>query len=211
MKDLKKDKLVICSMNGEIFRLISPIEKNSNHSLAGFGWIVQPIMYDCGASLPNSLIIPAKFVMTLNGYNKEVELLDFEFATVKSYNKLWDEVVTTVCRFKCLQEINVFGRTELQEIWVDYELIKDDIQNLIKPHNTFTKDEIVVWDSNFGYDIGKFIGDAPSDDNYSIELLTSSSLGIDDVGSFSKSQIRKYSEDLIEELTKKYGYEKRFY
>lgn len=71
----------------------------------------------------------------------------------------------------------------------------------------FCKNERIVWDSGFGYEIGVFKGDGLLYGTYSIDISTGINIGL---VSHSISKIHKYSNELIDELTKKYGYEKRF-
>ena len=71
----------------------------------------------------------------------------------------------------------------------------------------FSLKDKIVWNSGFGYEIGFFLGDGWVYNTYLIEIMTGISTG---EYCYSKEEIYKYSDELIDELTKKYGYEKRF-
>lgn len=71
----------------------------------------------------------------------------------------------------------------------------------------FDFNERVVWDSGFGYEIGYFLGEGTSYDTWLIDVRTGSIVG---TCSHSKSEVFKYTTELINKLTAKYGYEKRF-
>lgn len=71
----------------------------------------------------------------------------------------------------------------------------------------FTFNEKIVWDSHFGYEIGYFLGEGNQYNTYLIDKITGL---IQEPCSHEKSQIHKYTDELIAKLTKKYGYEKRF-
>lgn len=73
--------------------------------------------------------------------------------------------------------------------------------------NIFKKGDKVIWDSNFGYDIGLFIGEG---NQYYTYLIDVKSGLIQEECSYYKYEIYPYSEELIKKLAKKYGYEKRF-
>jgi len=73
--------------------------------------------------------------------------------------------------------------------------------------DSFSFNERVVWDWHFGYEIGYFLGEGNQYHTYLIDVRTGL---IHEPCSYSKSEIHKYSNELIDELTKKYGYEKRF-
>lgn len=70
------------------------------------------------------------------------------------------------------------------------------------------KGDEIIWDSNFGYDIGIFRDDAPSYNNCIMEFRSGARVG--ELGSVSKSQIHPYSKELVEKSTLRYGYEKSF-
>ena len=65
-------------------------------------------------------------------------------------------------------------------------------------------DEIIIWDSNFGYDLVQFKGLSPAGYYYAVISLTGNysleKMAVD------KNQVKKYSDELIDELTIKYGY-----
>lgn len=71
----------------------------------------------------------------------------------------------------------------------------------------FVVGERVVWDSHFGYEIGYFLGEGVVFNTYSIDVCTGVITG---PCSHSQNEIHKYSDELINSLNKKYGYEKRF-
>lgn len=90
---------------------------------------------------------------------------------------------------------------------------KDEIQHVshtcTKPNviGGFVVGERVVWDSHFGYEIGYFLGEGVVFNSYMIDVCTGVITG---ECSYSKNEIHKYSDELIDYLNKKYGYEKRF-
>ena len=71
----------------------------------------------------------------------------------------------------------------------------------------FTFNEPVIWDSGVCYDIGYFIGEGFDENTYEIDKRTGQLTGELYV---QKNEVFKYSNELIEKLTAKYGYEKRF-
>ena len=71
----------------------------------------------------------------------------------------------------------------------------------------FVKGDRVIWDSHFGYEIGYFIGEGNQYNTWLIDISTGICTG---KCSHSKNEIHKYSDVLINELTEKYKYEKRF-
>lgn len=71
----------------------------------------------------------------------------------------------------------------------------------------FDFNERVVWDSGFGYEIGYFLGEGNWYDTWLIDVRTGLIIG---ECSHSKSEVFKYTTELINKLTAKYGYEKRF-
>jgi hypothetical protein len=81
--------------------------------------------------------------------------------------------------------------------------------NLDKPMLplVFLFNEKVIWDSHFGYEIGYFLGEGNQYYTYLIDVRTGL---IHEPCSYSKSEIHKYTDELIDKLTAKYGYEKRF-
>lgn len=72
---------------------------------------------------------------------------------------------------------------------------------------TFKENEPIIWDSHFGYEIGYFVGNGKLINTYEVELITGNIQGL---VSHSISEIHKYSEHLIDSLSEKYGYQKRF-
>jgi hypothetical protein len=79
----------------------------------------------------------------------------------------------------------------------------------IKPNviGGFVVGQRVVWDSHFGYEIGYFLGEGLMMNTYLIDVCTGKITGN---CSYSQNEVHKYSDELIDSLTKKYGYEKRF-
>jgi hypothetical protein len=71
----------------------------------------------------------------------------------------------------------------------------------------FDFNERVVWDSGFDYEIGHFLGEGNSYDTWLIDVRTGL---IVEPCSHSKSEVFKYTTELINKLTAKYSYEKRF-
>lgn len=71
----------------------------------------------------------------------------------------------------------------------------------------FKFNESVVWDSGFGYEIGYFLGTGNQYETYLIDIRTGL---IHEPCSHTISEVFRYSNELIDKLTKKYGYEKRF-
>ncbi len=71
----------------------------------------------------------------------------------------------------------------------------------------FSFNEAVVWDNHFDYEIGYFLGEGHVYETYLIDVRTGV---VQEPTCYPKSEIHKYSNELIDKLTKKYGYEKRF-
>lgn len=67
--------------------------------------------------------------------------------------------------------------------------------------------ERVVWDSHFGYEIGYFLGEGVMMNTYLVDVCTGKITG---ECSYSKDEIHPYTNELIDFLNIKYGYEKRF-
>lgn len=65
----------------------------------------------------------------------------------------------------------------------------------------------VIWNSNFGYEVGYFLGDSNAYFQYSVKIVSGKYKGISSV---SRCSLKPYSDDLIKELTKEYGYLKSF-
>jgi hypothetical protein len=87
--------------------------------------------------------------------------------------------------------------------------VKDQNGNSSKPllPVVFSFNEKIVLDSHFGYEIGYFLGEGNQYHTYLIDVRTGL---INEPCSHSKSEIHKYTNELIDKLTVKYGYEKRF-
>jgi hypothetical protein len=95
--------------------------------------------------------------------------------------------------------------------------MKKEIDNSVKDQTdtcdnnmlpvVFSFKEKVIWDSHFGYEIGYFLGEGWVYNTYLIDVITGV---VKEPTCYSKSEIHKYSDELIDKLTKKYGYEKRF-
>lgn len=71
----------------------------------------------------------------------------------------------------------------------------------------FSLGDRIVWDSHFGYEIGYFLGEGVVFNSYLVDVKTGK---IQERCSYSKEEIHKYSNELIDTLSQKYGYEKRF-
>lgn len=63
----------------------------------------------------------------------------------------------------------------------------------------------IIWDSNFGYEIGIFLGWGNQYNTYLVNLTTGIILG---EVSHSIDEIKLYSDELKDKLNKKYGYGK---
>lgn len=87
--------------------------------------------------------------------------------------------------------------------------VQDQDGNSSKPllPVVFSLNERVIWDSHFGYEIGYFLGEGWVYNTYLIDIRTGR---IVEECCHSKSEIHKYTNELIDKLTAKYGYEKRF-
>ena len=72
---------------------------------------------------------------------------------------------------------------------------------------TFKKGDRIIWNSHFGYDIGYFIGEGVMYYTYSVEIVTGKYPG---EMSLPVNEIHPYSDGLVDDLTKEYGYERRF-
>lgn len=71
----------------------------------------------------------------------------------------------------------------------------------------FTTKEDIIWDTGTGYEIGYFLGESDFTDEYLANIVS----GTFDVSIYIPiKQTYKYKDELINELTEKYGYEKRF-
>ena len=66
----------------------------------------------------------------------------------------------------------------------------------------FSFNEEVVWDSHFGYEIGYFLGEGHVYETYLIDVRTGV---VHEPTCYPKSEIQKYSNELIDKITKKYG------
>lgn len=71
----------------------------------------------------------------------------------------------------------------------------------------FSFNEKVIWDSHFGYEIGYFLDEGHVEETYLIDVRTGV---VHEPTCYSKSEVHKYTNELINKLTEKYGYEKRF-
>ena len=86
------------------------------------------------------------------------------------------------------------------------ERLQDNEANTLLA-TVFVKGDRVIWDSHFGYEIGYFIGEGNQYNTWLIDIITGICVG---ECCHSKIEVHKYSDELIDKLTKKYGYEKRF-
>jgi hypothetical protein len=73
-------------------------------------------------------------------------------------------------------------------------------------NRTFKVNDRVIWDSGFGYEVGYFKGDG----NYDGWLLRLTTGIVTKECSYPESEVKPYSDELIEEMKKRYGYEKSF-
>lgn len=80
-----------------------------------------------------------------------------------------------------------------------------DSNNVLE--SAFSFNEAVVWDSHFGYEIGCFLGECNVYETYLIDIRTGV---VRKPICYPKSEIHKYTNELIDKLTKKYGYKKSF-
>lgn len=71
----------------------------------------------------------------------------------------------------------------------------------------FSTGDMVVWDSHFGYEIGYFLGEGHVYETYLIDVRTGR---VNEPTCYPKSEVHRYSNELIDKLIEKYGYEKRF-
>jgi hypothetical protein len=95
----------------------------------------------------------------------------------------------------------------MKELKEHREVNKEAIEGMRCYPQPFVFNERVIWDSGFGYEIGYFLGEGELFDSYLIDVRTGI---IHEPTCYSKSEIHKYSNELIDKLFKKYGYEKRF-
>ena len=65
----------------------------------------------------------------------------------------------------------------------------------------------IIWDSHFGYEIGYFGGVGKIYSSFECDMITGIVQGLN---SYTETEIYPYSDELVLELTKKYGYEKSF-
>lgn len=79
-------------------------------------------------------------------------------------------------------------------------------EQLNKPKFDITDE--VIWDSGSGYDIGTFIRSGPTYYHYTIRMR--SGVKNNDDLSVLETEVKPYSKELIQELSKKYGYLKDF-
>lgn len=72
----------------------------------------------------------------------------------------------------------------------------------------FKQGDLIIWDSGFGYELGRFIGVGQVFEHYYQVNLTTSRFG--GIASFPESEIHPYTEELLNLLSKKYGYKKSY-
>lgn len=72
----------------------------------------------------------------------------------------------------------------------------------------FDFNERVIWDSGSGYEIGLYL--EADNSQYYHDVIDIHSGRICEPTSIMRDEIFPYSSELIEKLTKKYGYEKKF-
>lgn len=71
----------------------------------------------------------------------------------------------------------------------------------------FKAGDPVIWDSNFGYDVGYFVSESNMYYHYRVTLVSGVSPGND--VTVNVNQVHPYSEEMIKTLTQKYGYRKQ--
>lgn len=71
----------------------------------------------------------------------------------------------------------------------------------------FKENDRIIWDSGWGYEIGYFVGEGLLMYTYQVDMVTGVVQGL---VAHPISEIKPYSKELVEELTKKYGYQKAF-
>lgn len=121
--------------------------------------------------------------------------------TFRGYKLDEIELQVTIKNQKELDEFIMF----LQESRPCFNVnTKTDVNNVSA--ETFSFNEAVVWDSHFGYEIGYFLGEGHVYETYLIDVRTGV---VHSPTCYPKLEIHKYSNELIDKLTKKYGYEKR--
>ena len=103
-------------------------------------------------------------------------------------------------------ECDAEGATKEQDAEMD-KYLEEVTFEILEICSVFDFNERVVWDSGFGYEIGYFLGEGTSYDTWLIDVKTGL---IVEPCSHSKSEVFKYTTELINKLTAKYGYEKRF-
>ena len=65
------------------------------------------------------------------------------------------------------------------------------------------KNDRIIWDSGFGYELGYYTGESVAYEDLSIKLITGKYKGTHSV---SSSQVKPYSIELEEKMINQYGY-----
>lgn len=132
-----------------------------------------------------------------------------QHAEVAGYNK----AINDVCKLFPEKDEMKNAHNSIKEVKIVNELeysegtmVQSDCDDSSKQE--FEIDEKVVWDSHFGYEIGCFLGEGNSYNTYLIDVKSGL---IQEPCSHSKDEIHRYSNELIDKMFKKYGYEKRFW
>lgn len=147
-----------------------------------------------------------KFI-TCNFPTTEDERL--QHAEVAGYNKAIDDVCNLLFKendmkniHDIIKDVKIVNKLEVaKEMTLNSE---DDVS--LRP--VFEINEKVVWDSHSGYEIGYFLGEGVLYETYLIDMKTGV---VREPCSHSKNEVFRYSDELIDKLFKKYGYEKRFW
>jgi len=76
----------------------------------------------------------------------------------------------------------------------------------------FSPGQRIIWNSGFGYEIGYFVKEINDSSMFDglLRVKFESGLCFDKEGIVLKSELNPYTETLVSELAKKYGYEKTF-
>lgn len=159
--------------------------------------------------LPNMLILKEKKVWINNLECGFMILGEFEEFDGILYPTIKEKVIV----HRELNKPLVFRdkRTAMKMLRMANKALRDYREKLVEDDwmkdCPFQINDKIVWDSHFGYEIGYFKGKGVSYNTYSVELVTGR---VQEITSISVDEIKVYSNALIDELTFKYEYEKRF-
>jgi hypothetical protein len=73
----------------------------------------------------------------------------------------------------------------------------------IRIDGIYKKNDRIIWDSGYGYELAIFVGESPEYNSYTIELYTGNSKG--SFISVDVFQVKHYTPKLSAELAEKYG------